>query len=99
MHFSLAGRGGNEWLSPLGCAMFTIALNIPLSSQVGRRLPFLQHIAAVAVVKSINAIPALKVLALVLHLAFRVYAFQINTHAIRENEQTAVSRPLQYTNN
>ena len=49
------GRGGNVWLSPIGCAMFSAQLVIPVKSSVlGRRMPFLQHLAALAVVHGLN---------------------------------------------
>ena len=57
-----AGRGGNKWLSPMGCAMFTIVVRIPINSHLGNALPFLQHIASVAVVLGIRNIPELEVI-------------------------------------
>ncbi|XP_067289411.1 biotin--protein ligase [Pseudorasbora parva] len=51
------GRGGNAWLSPLGCAMFSLHLQVPLNSRLGQRLPFLQHLAALAVVQSVRTLP------------------------------------------
>ncbi|XP_078618613.1 biotin--protein ligase-like [Branchiostoma floridae x Branchiostoma japonicum] len=51
------GRGGNVWLSPLGCAMFTLHVRIPLQSELGHRLPFIQHIMALAVVDSVRTLP------------------------------------------
>jgi biotin-[acetyl-CoA-carboxylase] ligase BirA-like protein len=48
------GRGGNEWLSPPGCAMFSMQIVVPLKSALGQRLPLLQHLAALAVVHGIN---------------------------------------------
>ncbi|XP_048037382.1 biotin--protein ligase isoform X1 [Megalobrama amblycephala] len=51
------GRGGNAWLSPLGCAMFTLHLQVPLNSRLGQRLPFLQHLVALAVVESVRTLP------------------------------------------
>eukprot|EP00794_Sanderia_malayensis_P000015 gene15-605_t len=50
------GRGGNKWLSPDGCMMFSLAMHVNISSAIGKRLPFLQHIVAVAVVKAIREI-------------------------------------------
>jgi len=32
------GRGGNEWISPKGCLMFTFNFNIPLESELGRAI-------------------------------------------------------------
>ncbi|XP_034405713.1 biotin--protein ligase isoform X1 [Cyclopterus lumpus] len=51
------GRGGNAWLSPLGCAMFTLAVQVELSSKLGQRIPFLQHLAALAVVEAVRTLP------------------------------------------
>ncbi|CAD5215981.1 unnamed protein product [Bursaphelenchus xylophilus] len=47
------GRGGNQWLSPHGCAMFTFDFDIPLNSELGRNIVFVQHILAVAVVEAV----------------------------------------------
>ncbi|XP_026076364.1 biotin--protein ligase [Carassius auratus] len=51
------GRGGNAWLSPPGCAMFTLHLQLPVNSRLGQRIPFLQHLAALAVVQSVRTLP------------------------------------------
>ncbi|XP_051242345.1 biotin--protein ligase isoform X1 [Dicentrarchus labrax] len=51
------GRGRNAWLSPLGCAMFTLAVQVELSSRLGQRIPFLQHLAALAVVEGVRTLP------------------------------------------
>ncbi|XP_039633793.1 biotin--protein ligase isoform X2 [Perca fluviatilis] len=51
------GRGGNAWLSPLGCAMFTLSVQVELSSRLGQRIPFLQHLAALAVVEAVRTLP------------------------------------------
>ncbi|XP_072515791.1 biotin--protein ligase isoform X2 [Salminus brasiliensis] len=51
------GRGGNAWLSPLGCAMFTLHLQVEVSSQLGQRISFLQHLAALAVVEAVCTLP------------------------------------------
>lgn len=58
-HQQIAGRGrrGNEWLSPKGCAMFSLYKKLSLNSNIGRSLGFLQHLMALAVVKSILDIP------------------------------------------
>uniref|UniRef100_A0A672MYN9 Holocarboxylase synthetase n=1 Tax=Sinocyclocheilus grahami TaxID=75366 RepID=A0A672MYN9_SINGR len=55
------GRGGNAWLSPLGCAMFTLHLQLPVDSRLGQRIPFLQHLAALAVVESVRTLPGYEV--------------------------------------
>ncbi|XP_047463271.1 biotin--protein ligase isoform X2 [Mugil cephalus] len=51
------GRGKNGWLSPLGCAMFTLGVQVELSSRLGQRIPFLQHLAALAVVEAVRTLP------------------------------------------
>lgn len=51
------GRGRNTWLSPLGCAMFTLKVQVELSSRLGQRIPFLQHLAALAVVEAVRTLP------------------------------------------
>ncbi|XP_042875757.1 uncharacterized protein LOC122255619 isoform X5 [Penaeus japonicus] len=51
------GRSGNTWLSPLGCAMFSTQLHIPLSSNLGQHLPFLQHLVAIAIVQAVREYP------------------------------------------
>ncbi|XP_053188230.1 biotin--protein ligase isoform X2 [Scomber japonicus] len=51
------GRGRNAWLSPLGCAMFTLSVEVDLSSRLGQRIPFLQHLAALAVVEAVRTLP------------------------------------------
>lgn len=56
-----AGRGRNTWLSPLGCAMFTVGLQVELSSRLGQRIPFLQHLAALAVVEAVRTLPGYEV--------------------------------------
>lgn len=56
-----AGRGGNAWLSPLGCAMFTLQVQVELSSKLGQRIPFLQHLAALAVVEAVRTLPGYQV--------------------------------------
>lgn len=42
-----------QWLSPDGCALFSLQLHIPLSSPLGQRIPLLQHLVTVAIVNSI----------------------------------------------
>ncbi|KAM8897237.1 biotin--protein ligase isoform 2-T2 [Spinachia spinachia] len=51
------GRGGNAWLSPLGCAMFTLTLQVEMSSRLGQRIPFLQHLVALAAVEAVRSLP------------------------------------------
>ncbi|ERE76172.1 biotin--protein ligase [Cricetulus griseus] len=51
------GRGPNAWLSPVGCALFTLLVCIPLRSQLGQRIPFVQHLMSLAVVEAVRSIP------------------------------------------
>ncbi|XP_067648145.1 uncharacterized protein Hcs isoform X2 [Eurosta solidaginis] len=48
------GRSNNLWLSPLGCAMFSIQLHISLDTPLGGRLPLLQHLIGAAVVNTLK---------------------------------------------
>ncbi|XP_004634453.2 biotin--protein ligase [Octodon degus] len=51
------GRGPNAWLSPLGCALSTVLLSVPLRSQLGQRIPFVQHLMSLAIVEAVRSIP------------------------------------------
>uniref|UniRef100_F6UEY9 Holocarboxylase synthetase n=1 Tax=Ornithorhynchus anatinus TaxID=9258 RepID=F6UEY9_ORNAN len=51
------GRGGNAWLSPVGCALSTALLSVPLASHLGQRIPFVQHLVSLAVVEAVRTIP------------------------------------------
>ncbi|NXD07732.1 BPL1 ligase, partial [Nothocercus nigrocapillus] len=51
------GRGGNVWLSPVGCALSTLHITIPLYSNLGQRIPFVQHLVSLAVVEAVRSIP------------------------------------------
>ena len=48
------GRTDNEWLSPPGCMMFSMQIEIPLDSFLGQSLSMVQHLVIVAFVKSIK---------------------------------------------
>lgn len=50
-----------QWLSPDGCAVFTLQLHIPLSSALGQRLPLLQHLVSIATVLAVTNIPGYQV--------------------------------------
>ncbi|XP_077930441.1 biotin--protein ligase isoform X2 [Halichoerus grypus] len=50
------GRGVNAWLSPMGCAASTLLISIPLRSQLGQRIPFVQHLMSLAVVEAVRSI-------------------------------------------
>ncbi|XP_054434194.1 biotin--protein ligase isoform X2 [Pteronotus mesoamericanus] len=51
------GRGRNVWLSPVGCALFTLLVSVPLRSPLGQRIPFVQHLMSLAVVEAVRSIP------------------------------------------
>ena len=51
------GRGGNVWLSPKGCAMFTFQIFIPQKSQLGSKPSFIQHLSIIAVISGIRSLP------------------------------------------
>ncbi|XP_033611858.1 biotin--protein ligase [Fukomys damarensis] len=51
------GRGPNAWLSPLGCALSTVLVSVPLRSQLGQRIPFVQHLMSLAIVEAVRSIP------------------------------------------
>lgn len=55
------GRGRNAWLSPVGCALSTLLVSIPLRSQLGQRIPFVQHLMSLAVVEAVRSIPEYQV--------------------------------------
>lgn len=55
------GRGGNTWISPYGCAMFSLHVRIPVMSRLGIRPPFLQHLMSLAVVDGVRSIPGYEV--------------------------------------
>ena len=57
------GRGKNAWLSPLGCALSTLLVCIPLRSPLGQRIPFVQHLMSLAVVEAVRSIPGYQVCA------------------------------------
>ena len=51
------GRTQNEWLSPKGCAMFTLQVVIDMHSNIGRKIAFFQHMVGLSIVRAINTIP------------------------------------------
>ncbi|XP_049536009.1 biotin--protein ligase isoform X1 [Anopheles darlingi] len=69
------GRNSNQWLSPPGCAMFSLQLHILMSSFLGQRLPIVQHLVAVAVVSAILSIPGYEHLNLGLKWPNDIYAY------------------------
>ena len=55
------GRGGNAWLSPVGCALYTLHVPVSLESTLGQAVSYLQHITSLAVVNSVCGLPGYKV--------------------------------------
>ncbi|XP_029658411.1 biotin--protein ligase [Octopus sinensis] len=51
------GRGGNQWISPPGCAMFTLHVCFDASSALGQAPTFLQHFCGLAMVLSVRELP------------------------------------------
>lgn len=51
------GRGNHVWLSPIGCAMFTLQVYISRDSILSKQISLLQHIVAVAMVSAVRSIP------------------------------------------
>ncbi|VDM97436.1 unnamed protein product [Thelazia callipaeda] len=50
------GRKGNQWLSPIGCAMFTFNYMLSSESSLCNNVGFIQHILCVAVVDGIRSL-------------------------------------------
>ncbi|KAK6010631.1 biotin/lipoate A/B protein ligase family protein, partial [Ostertagia ostertagi] len=53
------GRGGNEFVSPVGAAMFTVSTYLPQSSSLAKTPSFVQHIFAVALVDAVRRLSGL----------------------------------------
>ncbi|KAK6738807.1 hypothetical protein RB195_020733 [Necator americanus] len=54
------GRSGNEFLSPLGAAMFNVTTVLPKSSSLARTPSILQHVFAIALVDAVHRLSGLK---------------------------------------
>ncbi|CAG9814996.1 unnamed protein product [Phaedon cochleariae] len=50
------GRSNNVWISPIGCAMFSMQLHISRNSVLGKYLPLAQQIGMVAVASALKSI-------------------------------------------
>ncbi|XP_068157492.1 biotin--protein ligase isoform X2 [Drosophila tropicalis] len=68
------GRSQNQWLSPLGCAMFSLQLHLSMDSSLGSRLPLIQHVIGAAVVNSLRSHKLYRVLDVALKWPNDVYA-------------------------
>ena len=51
------GRGGNKWLSPPGCSMFSMQITLVRDSFLSRRPSLIQHLIALAHVEAIRGDP------------------------------------------
>ena len=51
------GRGGNKWLSPPGCSMFSSQLSLGANTWIGRRASLIQHLVALAHVEAVRSEP------------------------------------------
>ena len=51
------GRGSNQWISPIGCLMFSHLISIKQNTFLALRITLLQHIISVALVHGILTIP------------------------------------------
>ncbi|XP_023345768.1 biotin--protein ligase [Eurytemora carolleeae] len=49
------GRGGNLWISPPGCAMFSLQLQLNLVSNMGAKPSLIQHIVGLAVAETLRS--------------------------------------------
>jgi len=49
------GRGGNKWLSPPGCSMFSIQIFLKTTSFLGTRPSLIQHLVALAQVHAVRS--------------------------------------------
>ncbi|XP_067208574.1 biotin--protein ligase isoform X2 [Linepithema humile] len=70
------GRAGNTWLSPKGCAMFTVQVHIPKDSFLGKRITILQHVVTVAVISAIKSRPEYEDINLRLKWPNDIYAYK-----------------------
>ncbi|XP_058116517.1 biotin--protein ligase [Anopheles ziemanni] len=69
------GRNNNQWLSPPGCAMFSLQLHIPMNSPLGQRLSMVQHLVAVSIVTALLSLPGYEKLDLGLKWPNDIYAY------------------------
>ena len=59
--FLLVGRTGNVWMSPEGCAVFSLRLEFALDAMLGKHLSLMQHLAALAIVLAVKSLPVSQV--------------------------------------
>ncbi|RZF46937.1 hypothetical protein LSTR_LSTR011768 [Laodelphax striatellus] len=68
------GRGENVWLSPDGCALFSLQIHVTSESQFQGRLGFLQHCVTLAAVLCVRALPGCQQLIVNLKWPNDIYA-------------------------
>ena len=56
------GRSGNSWLSPQGCASFSVQIHVPGGTYLAAHPAFVQHVASLAIVQAIVGEPGLEVI-------------------------------------
>ncbi|XP_076762420.1 holocarboxylase synthetase-like protein [Xylocopa sonorina] len=67
-------RGKNIWLSPKGCAMFTLQLHISIKTVLGNRISILQHLVSVAIISAFKSLPGYEEIDLRLKWPNDIYA-------------------------
>uniref|UniRef100_A0A1A9X1X6 BPL/LPL catalytic domain-containing protein n=1 Tax=Glossina brevipalpis TaxID=37001 RepID=A0A1A9X1X6_9MUSC len=72
------GRDKNQWLSPIGCVMFSLQIRLPLDTLLGKRLPLVQHIVAAAMVNALRGHKLYKNLDIRIKWPNDVYAYGVN---------------------
>ncbi|XP_053994317.1 biotin--protein ligase isoform X3 [Hylaeus volcanicus] len=68
------GRSKNLWLSPKGCAMYTLQIHIPTNTILGKSISLLQHLVSVATVSAIKSLPGYEEIDLRLKWPNDIYA-------------------------
>ena len=48
------GRSANAWISPRGCAMFSLQLHLGAESNLGKRPTLIQHLVGLAVCRALR---------------------------------------------
>ncbi|XP_076242598.1 holocarboxylase synthetase-like protein isoform X2 [Calliopsis andreniformis] len=84
------GRSKNIWLSPQGCAMFTLQIHVLMNTILGKHISLLQHVISVAIVSALKSLPGYEELDLRLKWPNDIYAGNnvkiggiiINTHIV-----------------
>ncbi|XP_076625929.1 holocarboxylase synthetase-like protein isoform X2 [Colletes latitarsis] len=51
------GRNKNKWVSPKGCAMFSLEIDVPTNTILGKCISILQNLVSVAIVSAIKSLP------------------------------------------